>query len=142
MGIMARGLAPSCWRQGVSATLGVMPDRTSPRPTAESRTARIAALNDALRTEGIGGRIMITSGLQALESDDLTAIIAAVRGFSDFTPDNDPHGEHDCAVLEVAGHRIIWKIDTYDPTMTFAAEDPTDPEATVRVLTIMLAEEY
>lgn len=76
------------------------------------------------------------------DQDTITEIIAAVAAFSDFTQDNDPHHEHDCAVMTVDEHRIIWKIDAYDREMTFASPDPADPAVTVRVLTIMLADEY
>ena len=38
--------------------------------------------------------------------------------------------------------RVFFKIDYFDPTMTSASADPADPTATVRVVTIMLADEY
>ena len=44
--------------------------------------------------------------------------------------------------FELAGRAFIWKIEYYDKSMTFGAEDPADPEQTMRVLTIMLAEDY
>ena len=108
------------------------------------QASKIAQLNDLLRRHHIGGRVMITQGIQALAPDTITEIVAAVAAFSDFTPDNDPHHEHDCAVMAVGEreHRIIFKIDAYDREMTFASPDPTDPAVTVRVLTIMLADEY
>jgi uncharacterized protein DUF3768 len=33
-------------------------------------------------------------------------------------------------------------IDYYDPTEEFGSQDPADPTKTVRVLTILLADEY
>jgi len=69
-------------------------------------------------------------------------MLAAVAAFSNFTPDNDPYHEHDCAVMNVGDHRIIWKIDYYDADLNFASDDPANPAVTIRVLTIMLADEY
>ncbi len=62
--------------------------------------------------------------------------------FSDFTPENDPHGEHDFGSFAVAGRKFFFKIDYFDAAMEFGSEDPADPAKTTRVLTIMLAEEY
>ncbi len=108
----------------------------------DDRRARIRVLNDQLRTTGQGGQTMMTSTLAALEEAELQRAIAAVREFKDFSPDNDPWGEHDCASLEMDGRRILWKIDYYDPNLEFASEDPADSTRTRRVLTIMLAEDY
>ena len=44
--------------------------------------------------------------------------------------------------LDVQGHRIFFKLDYYDPNMTYLSDDPADPTKTVRVITIMLADEY
>ena len=103
---------------------------------------KIAELNDALRKERKGGRIVETQSIRALSDDVRQQIYAAIQSFDDFSPDNDPYQEHDFAALSVAGHRINWKIDYYDPSMTFLSDDPSDPSLTQRVMTIMLAEEY
>jgi hypothetical protein len=44
--------------------------------------------------------------------------------------------------FELEGEKLFWKIDYYDLAGEFGSEDPTDPKKTLRVLTIMLAEEY
>lgn len=106
------------------------------------RTQSIRELNDRLRRHGIGGRVYITSGIQALDDGLRQAIITAVRGFDQFDQGNDPYGEHDMGIVDVAGTRAMWKIDYYDPSITYASDDPADPQKTVRVLTIMLADEY
>ncbi|MFP9138556.1 DUF3768 domain-containing protein [Devosia sp. XGJD_8] len=105
-------------------------------------SAGTCQLNDTLRTTGIGGAVVMTAGVAALRADEREQVLAAVRQFVDFTPDNDPYGEHDCAVVQVGEHRIMWKIDYYDQTMATLSTDPADPVATRRVLTIMLAGEY
>ena len=69
-------------------------------------------------------------------------VFAAIQGFADFTADNDPYGEHDFALLRPEGLRVIFKIDYYNPTLSGHSPDPTEPQVTRRVLTIMLAEEY
>jgi Protein of unknown function (DUF3768) len=106
-------------------------------------TKRIAELNDLCRKAmGVAGRLVQTSGICALPLQDQSAIREKVETFNAFTPDNDPHGEHDFGAFEHDGERIFWKIDYYNSTLTQGSEDPTDPSKTIRVLTIMLASEY
>lgn len=108
----------------------------------EARVARIRALNDALRGFRRGGYVTITSGVQALGSAALQAVLLKVAQFDAFSTDNDPHGEHDFGAIEHGDHRIFWKIDYYDKQLEFGSPDPADPDVTARVLTIMLASEY
>ena len=109
--------------------------------TAE--TTRVAALNDLCRTAmGVAGRVVQTSGICALPPDEQSAIREHVECFSTFTPENDPHGEHDFGFFDHKGDTIYWKIDDYDPTLTHGSEDPSDAPQTMRVLTIMLASEW
>ncbi|MER8639320.1 DUF3768 domain-containing protein [Mesorhizobium sp. M0698] len=107
-----------------------------------SRQQRIAQLNDSLRRTGHGGRFVMTAGIAAMNATVIAGILAAVAAFEAFDADNDPHGEHDCAVLEVGGIIVIWRVDYYDLAMSFGSDDPADPSVTTRVLTIMLGEEY
>src|SRR6266567_6445401 len=103
---------------------------------------QIRELNDAFRTTMTGGQVMLTAGVDALPSDVKAMVIRRVATFSEFTPDNDPHQEHDFGSFTLAGRKFFFKLDYYDPAMEFGSDDPTDPSKTTRVLTIMLAEEY
>lgn len=102
----------------------------------------IAALNDRARQTFTGCRVAITQGIQALGDDALRAILREVQLFNDFTTDNDPYGEHDFGSFTYVGHQVFWKFDYFDVDLSMASPDPTDPTVTVRVLTVMLAEEY
>jgi len=110
-------------------------------PSQPTRDERIRALNDRLRRTGLGGGVCVTRGVAMLDFAVLALVIDAVVEFTAFGPDNDPYGEHDCAVVEVSGLTVIWKIDYYDRAYTGLSPDAADPSVTRRVLTIMLASE-
>lgn len=107
-----------------------------------SRTVEIRRLNDALRQQLTGGRLLLTPGVSQLAPLDRLAVVNLVRAFSAFTPDNDPHGEHDFGSVEHQGTRYFWKIDYYDLELAMHSPDATNPAVTVRVLTLMRADEY
>src|SRR6202008_2313158 len=86
---------------------------------ADQSSTRICALNDELRRFGRGGRVMITSGIQALGAEGIARVLAAVAAFDAFTTDNDPYGEHDCAILTVDGERVLFKIDYFDRNLVY-----------------------
>jgi hypothetical protein len=62
--------------------------------------------------------------------------------FEAFTPDNDPHGEHDFGSFTLDGVLVYWKIDYYDPAIKNGSANPADEAATCRVFTLFLASEY
>lgn len=103
---------------------------------------RIRELNDAFRTTFRGGRVMMSAGIASLPDDLRAEILAKVRTFTDFSEDNDPSGQHDFGVVDIAGHRVFWKIDYYDAACVYGSEDPADSSQTTRVLTIFFAHEY
>ena len=110
--------------------------------TAPTKTDRIRVLNDNFRSTFVGGQVVMTAGVAALPLDTQARLLLAVQSFSNFTKDNDPHGEHDFGAIELQGERFFFKLDYYDPELRFGSEDPADPEKTARVLTIMRADEY
>ena len=109
---------------------------------AHADSLKIAALNDEFRRTGKGGRVMLTAGIQALGQSAVSDIIMLVRIFNGFNADNDPYVEHDFGSIKADGVKVFWKIECFDRSMQFASPDPTDPEVTMRNLTIMRADEY
>lgn len=108
-----------------------------------TRRAIIARLNDEFRESAGNGWVFLSRMIAAFPVPTAGEIINAVSAFDNFTPDNDPFGEHDCAALTVGEHRIVWKIDYFrDKRSGEDDPDPADPTTTLRVLTIMLDEEY
>lgn len=111
-----------------------------------NRITRITQLNDELRKArglNIGkNKVFATTGVSSKGQNFLISAITAMVEFDAFTADNDPTGERDFGKVVVSGQDIFWKIDYYDDTCRGASPDPSDPEVTVRVLTIMLSEEY
>ncbi len=106
---------------------------------SDERMARIRRLNDDLRRRGIGGTVLVSAGLHALGPATVSEVLRLVGQFDAFTAANDPHGEHDCAVLQAGALRVLWKIDLYEaPDVNHKTGKPL----VTRVLTIMLAEEY
>ncbi len=103
----------------------------------------IKTLNDNFRKTFTGGQVLLTAGIDSLPTDDVANITLLVQNFTDFTPDNDPYGEHDFGSFMYNGNKIFWKIDYYDRFNTcYASENPADSSVTNRVLTIMFADEY
>lgn len=95
-----------------------------------------AILNDLFRKSGKG--VMLTGGIQSIQ--DLPGLLETIRGFNEFSGDNDPWKEHDFGRLVWNGDKVFWKIDYYDASMQYWA-DPLTKECH-RVMTVMLAEEY
>ena len=109
---------------------------------SSDKTRKIRALNDDLRRTFTGGRVMMTVGVKALPPDTRAHVCQAVQGFTSFDADNDPHGEHDFGSVEVDGQKFFWKIDYFDKALEYGSEDPSDPEQTTRIMTIMTVREY
>jgi hypothetical protein len=107
------------------------------------KTIRIRELNDSLRRTLQGGRIMITRGVDALGPLVVAQLIHCLRKYDRFDEGNDPYGEHDFGAFDHGEEaKFFWKIDYYDPSLSAHSVDPADPDKTMRVLTLMLADEY
>ena len=103
---------------------------------------KIRELNDAFRTTFKGGKVMITASVEELPACVKGHALLMVGEFTAFTADNDPHGEHDFGKFELVGRTFFWKIDYYDEKCELGSNDPSNPNITTRVLTLMLASDY
>ena len=106
------------------------------------KTDIIRTLNDSFRQTFIGGSVLKTDGVADHDQSVQQNLFAKVKAFDRFELGNDPYNEHDFGSIELSGTTFFWKIDYYDLSMQHGAVDPADPEKTMRVLTIMCADEY
>jgi hypothetical protein len=105
-------------------------------------SSKIQQINDQFRTTLQGGQLTLTDGVSNQDPDTVAQILRAVIQFTDFSPDNDPYGEHDFGSFTINNIKYFWKIDYYDHSYSMLSPDPTDTSVTNRVLTVMLASEY
>jgi len=114
-------------------------------------TRKVADLNDQLRKDMFTGnmlkkhnlknKIVLTPGIAGLNLIDKEKVFASVKYYGNFTKNNNPWGEKDFGSFNFKKETFNWKIDYYDNDMKYHSPDKTDPNKTVRVLTIMKAEE-
>jgi hypothetical protein len=109
---------------------------------AEFNTDRIRELNDRARQSFTGCRVVITQVMAELGETTVQQILAKVRTYDRFSPDNDPYGEHDFGSFHHGEVQVFWRWEYYDLDYSMHSMDPADETVTARVLTIMLAEEY
>lgn len=102
----------------------------------------IQTLNDNFRKSLLGGKVMLTRGVFSKGQKTINKILDSVKMFNDFNYENDSYKEHDYGSFEYDGEKIVWKINYYDRDLHYYSNDPTDITKTIRVMTVMLAEEY
>lgn len=113
--------------------------------------AQIAAQNDAFRHSILGttpvadapqGQFVMTRGVAALGPDAQLELTRCVAAFDGFNADCDPQGWHEMGVIEFDGTTVWFKTDLYDVDYTYGSPEPSDPQQTRRVLTLLLPSEY
>ncbi|MDK3020950.1 DUF3768 domain-containing protein [Pseudodonghicola flavimaris] len=113
--------------------------------------ALIATQNDAFRHSILGnntvadapqGQFVMTRGVAALGIDAQLELTRRVAAFDGFNADSDPQGWHEMGVIEFGDTTVWFKIDLYDTDYTYGSPEPSDPEQTRRVLTLLLPSEY
>jgi len=109
----------------------------------------VGRANNRFRADALLGnpghhRILASAGVNAMGPEAVQGILLLVLSFKDkdFRESFDPWGDRDFISVEYRGQTFFAKIDTYDPSMEFMSPDPADDLVTVRVLTVMLPDEY
>ena len=117
-----------------------MTTETLTEMTDTEKSAKIAELNDKARQNL--SNYSFTQGVRGLNREQLNDLIKLVKGFNDFTEENDPHHEHDMGKIEFNGESYFFKIDYYDNQLEYGSAFPEDESITRRVITVMETDEY
>ncbi|GFE67097.1 DUF3768 domain-containing protein [Litoreibacter roseus] len=125
-------------------------DNTPDLSSAE--TAKLVAeQNDRFRKASVGvategpippGRVMMTRGIAEQSDTFKEKLFAAIGAYGTFNEDSDPYGWHEMGVMEIDGVTVWFKLDLYDENYEYGSADPTDPQFTRRVMTLLLPSEY
>ncbi len=70
----------------------------------------IKTLNDNLRKSFIGGRVILTQGINVKTPRDIARILAKVRNFNNFTKANDPYNEHETSLSFAREERPLQRL--------------------------------
>ncbi len=112
--------------------------------TPEERMIRIRDLNDELRLNGcaLNGRMVAMGALGQDGKEKVIRVYRAAAAFDDWPDGDDPYGEHDFGKFEVDGEAFMFRIDYYSLDEMHGSEHPEDQNTTIRVMTLMYAEDY
>jgi hypothetical protein len=96
------------------------------------RRAEIIALNDRLRTSFKGGRVQITKSVYELDDRLRGRALSVLARYDKFHPES----ERDWGTFIFAGFSFEWRIEYRSKEGAGISPDPTDPDKTLRVLTL------
>lgn len=106
---------------------------------------KIAELNDKLRQNLFNpgkDKVILTQGVSFLPFDEQLRILLKVKLFNNFNEGNDVYQEHDFGMIEHSDLKYFFKIDYFNLDMDAGSDDASNSDITIRVLTIMRADEY
>lgn len=100
--------------------------------SAMRNRSKIVELNDQLRSTFTGGRVQMTPSVHELDARLRGRALYVMSKYKKFDEDS----EHDCGVFIFAGFSFEWRIEYRAKEGTGRSPDPSDPELTLRVLTL------
>ncbi|MDD4556456.1 MAG: DUF3768 domain-containing protein [Alphaproteobacteria bacterium] len=108
----------------------------------KNKIFEIARLNDEFRRDLNQGKVILSPKIGIESAKDITNILNLIKNYKNFNHYNDPYKERDFGSLSYNGNKIYWKIDYYDEFFEYHSKNPSNPNITNRIITIMFADEY
>ena len=107
-------------------------------------TEKIRALNDKFRANPYNGlgRFVVTRTVHDMGPEFVAKAVKAVKAFNNFNQGNDPYSEHDFFAFKVDDEDLYFRIDYYDHTLKYGSPDPSNPQVTTRIGTLMMQSDY
>jgi Protein of unknown function (DUF3768) len=145
-------------RQSVAETMRQCAEIYLANIPDESQRKIIGTLNDDARAAiESATHVTMSIGFMALDDSDKAAVRKAICHYDNWTIANAFDADRDFGILfklangswtqatpdsEEIAQIIVWTIDCLDQSLQRLSARPWDPSATVRVITLMLANEY
>ncbi|ABG51938.1 hypothetical protein Tery_2755 [Trichodesmium erythraeum IMS101] len=108
----------------------------------EVRQRTITKLNDRFRNGDKSlGEYKMSRQVLALSRKKQKELFKEIQDFCDFTPENDPEGQHEMGKVMMDGVEYVWKIDYLDTSMIMLSDVPEDINRTTRVLLVIREDE-
>lgn len=126
----------------MTTTIDLDPVQEAARIAAQNDAFRHSILGNTLVTDAPQGQFVMTRGVAGLGPDARLELIRRVAAFDTFNSDSDPQGWHEMGVIEFEDTTVWFKLDLYDVDYQYGSPEPSDPEQTRRVLTLLLPSEY
>jgi hypothetical protein len=101
------------------------------------RRAKIAALNDQVRTTFRGGRVQMTRNVYDLDDRLRGRALSVLARYNKF----DAESEHDSGLFIFAGFAFEWRIEYRSVDGYGRSPDPADATKTFRVLTLFVVDD-
>ena len=126
----------------MTTTLDLDPVREAALIAGQNDTFRRSILGTTSVADAPQGQFVMTRGVAALGPDAQLELTRRVAAFDGFNAHSDPQGWHEMGVIEFNGTKVWFKIDLYDVDYQYGSPEPSDPEQTRPVLTLLLPSEY
>lgn len=121
---------------------GAQTGTDSVKQAGQNTASKTRELNDTFRRTGQGGVTLISMGVHELGAKAVVDIRKDIASITSFTSEDDPEGMRDFGSISHNGRLIYWMIEHYDKDISNEADDPSNPEETTRVMSIILSTEY